>query len=227
LATANRKCHALLAFLISFNTDSVNIIASLSFIDTGSTLGNTLCDRPHSLVKRVINQKRTAMKLDSLKELYVDELKDLYSAENQLLKALPKMAKAATSAALKKGFEKHLEETKGQVKRLEQIFTALGESPKGKKCKAMEGLVEEGKELMEEDAEPEVMDAALIAAAQRVEHYEIAGYGCVRTYAGILGETKAEKLLQQTLDEEGKTDQALTKLAEKINIDAEDPDGEE
>jgi len=167
------------------------------------------------------------MKLDSLKELYVEELKDLYSAENQLLKALPKMAKAATSSALKKGFEKHLEETKGQVERLEQIFKALDESPKGKKCKAMEGLVEEGKEVMEEDAEPEVMDAALIAAAQRVEHYEIAGYGCVRTYAQLLGETQAAKLLQQTLDEEGKTDQALTKLAEKINVDAEDPVGEE
>ena len=167
------------------------------------------------------------MKIDSLKELYVEELKDLYSAENQLLKALPKMAKAATSPALKKGFEKHLEETKGQVERLEQIFKALDESPKGKKCKAMEGLVEEGKEVMEEDAEPEVMDAALIAAAQRVEHYEIAGYGCVRTYAQLLGETQAAKLLQQTLDEEGKTDQALTKLAEKINVDAEDPAGEE
>jgi ferritin-like metal-binding protein YciE len=167
------------------------------------------------------------MKLDSLKELYVDELKDLYSAENQLLKAIPKMAKAATSPALKKGFEKHLEETKGQVERLEQIFKALGESPKGKKCKAMEGLVEEGKEVMEEDAEPEVMDAALIAAAQRVEHYEIAGYGCVRTYAQLLGETQAAKLLQQTLDEEGKTDHALTKLAEKINVEAEDPDGED
>jgi ferritin-like metal-binding protein YciE len=167
------------------------------------------------------------MKLDSLKELYVAELKDLYSAENQLLKALPKMAKAATSSALKKGFEKHLEETKGQVERLEQIFNALDESPKGKKCKAMEGLVEEGKEVMEEDAEPEVMDAALIAAAQRVEHYEIAGYGCVRTYAQLLGETQAAKLLQQTLDEEGKTDQALTKLAEKINVEAEDPVGEE
>ena len=167
------------------------------------------------------------MKLDSLKELYVEELKDLYSAENQLLKALPKMAKAATSPALKKGFEKHLEETKGQVERLEQIFKALDESPKGKKCKAMEGLVEEGKEVMEEDAEPEVMDAALIASAQRVEHYEIAGYGCVRTYAQLLGETQAAKLLQQTLDEEGKTDQALTKLAEKINVDAEDPVGED
>ena len=114
------------------------------------------------------------MKLESLRELYVAELKDLYYAENQLLKALPMMAKAATAPALKKGFEKHLEETKGQVERLERIFKDLDESPKGTKCKAMEGLIEEGSELMEEDAEPEVMDAALIAAAQRVEHYDIA-----------------------------------------------------
>jgi ferritin-like metal-binding protein YciE len=161
------------------------------------------------------------MKLDSLKELYVDELKDLYSAENQLLKALPKMAKAATAAALRQGFEKHFKETKVQVERLETIFEALDESPKGKKCKAMEGLVEEGSEVIDEDMTPEVRDAALIAAAQRVEHYEMAGYGCVRTYAQLLGETKAMKLLQATLDEEGKTDHALTKLAEQINVDAE------
>ena len=134
------------------------------------------------------------------------------------------MAKAATSPALKKGFEKHLTETKGQVERLEKIFKDLDESPKGKKCKAMEGLVAEGSEVMEEDMEPEVMDAALIASAQRVEHYEIAGYGCVRTYAELLGETKAAKLLQQTLDEESKTDVALTKLAEKINVEADEPE---
>ncbi|MCE9605865.1 MAG: ferritin-like domain-containing protein [Planctomycetia bacterium] len=168
------------------------------------------------------------MQLSTLRELYIDELKDLYSAENQLLKALPKMAKAATSEPLKRGFEKHLEETKGQVERLETIFEALGKSPKGKKCKAMEGLVEESKELLEEDAEPEVLDAGLIAAAQRVEHYEMAGYGCVRTYAQLLGETAAAKLLQATLDEEGKTDKALTQLAEKINVDAEgDEESEE
>ena len=167
------------------------------------------------------------MKLDNLKELYVSELKDLYSAENQLLKALPKMSKAASSAALKQGFDKHLKETKVHVERLETIFEALGESPKGKKCKAMEGLVEEGSEVIEEDATDDVRDAALIAAAQRVEHYEMAGYGCVRTYAQLLGETKAMKLLQTTLDEEGKTDQALTKLAEKINVDAEDDSDEE
>ena len=156
--------------------------------------------------------------------MFVEELKDLYSAENQLLKALPKMAKAATSKALKAGFEKHLKQTEGHVARLEQVCESLGVSPKGKKCKAMEGLVEEGSEVIEEDAEPEVKDAALIAAAQRVEHYEIAGYGCVRTYAELLGNSKAAKLLQQTLDEEGDTDKSLTKLAESINVDAEEPE---
>lgn len=167
------------------------------------------------------------MKLSSLEDLFVAELKDLYSAETQLVKALPKMAKAATSKDLKAGFEKHLKQTKEHVTRLEQVFDSLDASPKGKKCKAMEGLVEEGADVIEEDAEPEVKDAALIAAAQRVEHYEIAGYGCVRTYAQLLGNTKAAKLLQQTLDEEGDTDKALTKLAESINVEAEDPAGAE
>ena len=119
---------------------------------------------------------------EGLRELYIDELKDLYSAENQLVKALPKMAKAAAAAELRQGFEKHLKQTQGQVQRLEKIFQALGESPKGKKCKGMEGLIEEGSEAMEEDYEGSVMDAALIGAAQRVEHYEIAGYGTVRTW---------------------------------------------
>jgi ferritin-like metal-binding protein YciE len=164
------------------------------------------------------------MQTSTLRELYIEELKDLYSAENQLLKALPKMAKAASSPALKQGFEKHLAETEGQVERLETIFEALGKSPKGKKCKAMEGLIEEAKELLEEDMDEDVLDAALIAAAQRVEHYEIAGYGCVRTYAGLLGETEAQDLLQETLDEEGATDKALTKLSEKINVEAENED---
>jgi ferritin-like metal-binding protein YciE len=162
------------------------------------------------------------MKLSSLEDLFVEELKDLYNAETQLLKALPKMAKAATSKQLKAGFEKHLKQTEGHVERLEQVFNDLEASPKGKKCKAMEGLVEEGAELIKEDAEPEVKDAALIAAAQRVEHYEIAGYGCVRTYAKLLGNSTAQKLLQQTLDEEGDTDKELTKLAESINVEAED-----
>lgn len=161
------------------------------------------------------------MKLDSLHDLYVDELKDLYNAENQLLKALPKMAKAATDPDLRKAFERHFKETEGQVTRLERIFKKLDTSPKGKKCKAMEGLIDEGKELMQEDADPSVMDAALIAAAQRVEHYEMAGYGCVRTYAQLLGYDDAAALLQKTLDEEGAADKKLTDLAETvINIEA-------
>jgi ferritin-like metal-binding protein YciE len=164
------------------------------------------------------------MKLSNLEDLLVEELKDLYNAEHQLLKAIPKMAKAANSKELKAGFEKHLKQTEGHVERLEQVFEDLGISPKGKKCKAMEGLVSEGAEVIKEDAEPEVKDAALIAAAQRVEHYEIAGYGCVRTYARLVGNNKAAKLLQQTLDEEGETDKALTKLAEKINVEAEESD---
>jgi ferritin-like metal-binding protein YciE len=168
-----------------------------------------------------------AMKLKSLEDLYVDQLKDLYNAENQLLKAIPKMAKAASSRELKTGFEKHLKQTEGHVSRLEQIFDELDSSPRGKKCKAMEGLIEEGAEVIKEDADPDVKDAALIAAAQRVEHYEIAGYGCVRTYAKLLGNDKAAKLLQQTLDEEGDTDKSLTKLAESINVDAENPTEEE
>ena len=152
-----------------------------------------------------------------LKELYVDELKDLYSAENQLVKALPKMAKAASSDQLRQGFEKHLEQTRGHVQRLQKIFQALGESPKGKKCKGMEGLIEEGSEAMEEDYEGSVMDAALIGAAQRVEHYEIAGYGSVRSMAETLGEDDHVSLLEQTLEEEKETDERLTELAEQIN----------
>jgi ferritin-like metal-binding protein YciE len=161
------------------------------------------------------------MKMEDLKDLFVDELKDIYSAENQITKALPKMAKTAKSPDLKKGFELHFEQTKGQIARLEQIFDELGESPKGKKCHGMEGLLEEGKELMGEDAEPEVMDAGLISAAQRVEHYEIAAYGTVKTYAELLGMSKAAKLLDETLKEEKDTDQKLTGLAGKINVQAE------
>lgn len=161
------------------------------------------------------------MELESLRELYVDELKDLYSAENQILKALPKMIKAATSKELKAGFQEHLEQTKEHVTRLEKIFKKLGTTPKGKKCKGMEGVIEDGKELMEEDAEPEVMDAGLIGAAQHVEHYEIAGYGCVRTYAELLGNDDDAQLLQKTLDEEKETDAKLTALAHGINVEAE------
>lgn len=167
------------------------------------------------------------MKLETLRDLYIEELKDLYSAESQLLKALPKMAKAATSAELQKAFEDHLAETEGQVERLETIFKELEEKPTGKTCQAMKGLVEEGKEVIEEDAEDDVRDAALIAAAQRVEHYEMAGYGCVRTYAQLLGYDKAAKLLQQTLDEEGAADKSLTKLSKQINIDAADEEEDE
>jgi len=161
------------------------------------------------------------MKLESLRDLFVDELKDLYNAENQLVKALPKMAKAASAPDLKRAFQSHLKETKSQVGRLKQIFTGLGLSPAGKTCKAMKGLVAEGSDMIKEDAEPEVKDAGLIAAAQRVEHYEMAGYGCVRTYAKLLGETKAATLLQQTLDEEGAADKKLTQLSSQINVEAE------
>ena len=165
------------------------------------------------------------MKLDSLETFYVEELRDLYNAEHQILKALPKMAKAASSPNLEKGFQEHLQQTKGQVDRLDQIFTALGKSSKGKKCKAMEGLLKEGAELLKADAEASVLDAALIAAAQRVEHYEMAGYGCVRTYAKLLGHNEATKLLQQTLDEEKRTDEKLTELAVgSINTEAIEPE---
>ena len=165
------------------------------------------------------------MGMETLEDLLVNELKDLYSAENQLLKAIPKMAKAASSSALQKGFEKHLKQTQGHVSRLETVFKELDAKPAGKKCKAMEGLIKEGADVIAEDADPDVKDAALIAAAQRVEHYEMAGYGCVRTYAKLLGYKKAANLLQQTLDEEGDTDKALTKLSEKINVAAEAPNG--
>lgn len=164
------------------------------------------------------------MKLKTLQDLYVDQLKDLYNAESQLLKALPKMAKAATEPKLSQAFTAHLEETKVHVERLTTIFTELEISPKGKTCKAMAGLLEEGAEAISEDADPSVRDAALIAAAQRVEHYEMAGYGCVRTYARLLGHDEAADLLQTTLDEEGSADRKLTKLAESvINAEAVSP----
>ena len=162
------------------------------------------------------------MSLNTLHELFVDEIKDLYSAENQLLKALPKMAKAATSPELKKAFEEHLEQTKTHVVRLEKVCEGLDVSPKGKKCAAMEGLIKEGGETIAAKGDPAVKDAALIAAAQRVEHYEMAGYGCVRTFAQTLGLKAEAKILQETLDEEGATDKHLTELAESvINADAE------
>lgn len=160
------------------------------------------------------------MKLATLQDLYVEELRDIYSAENQLLKALPKMAKTASCEKLKSAFQDHLAQTQTHVERLETIFKSLDESPKGKKCKGMEGLIAEGTEMIEEDADPDVKDAGLISAAQRAEHYEMAAYGCVRTYAKLLGDNSAAKLLQTTLDEEGDTDKKLTMLSEHINIDA-------
>jgi len=162
------------------------------------------------------------MKENLLKKLYVDELKDLYSAENQLVKALPKMAKAATTPELRAGFEAHLKQTQEHVTRLEKIFDALKESPKGKHCKGMEGLIEEGSDMIGEDLEPEELNAGLIAAAQHVEHYEMAGYGCVRTYAKLLGENEAASILEKTLNEEKQTDAKLTQLAEAINVEAMD-----
>jgi ferritin-like metal-binding protein YciE len=164
------------------------------------------------------------MKSNRLKHLYIEELKDLYSAENQLVKALPKMAEASTSADLRAGFEAHLAQTKEHAARLERIFKALGESPTGKKCKGMEGLIKEGAEMIEEDPAPEELDAGLISAAQRVEHYEIAGYGCVSTYAKLLGENQAESLLRETLEEERDTDKKLTQLSGHINVEAANSD---
>ena len=163
------------------------------------------------------------MHLEDLRDLYIDQLRDLYNAENQLLKALPKMAKAASNEDLSQSFLDHLEETKGHVDRLKEIFDKLGKKPNGKTCKAMQGLVEEGAEAIDEDADPQVKDAGLIAAAQRVEHYEMAGYGTVRSFAKLLGDTQAAKLLQQTLEEEGAADKKLTKLAESINVEATMP----
>ena len=161
------------------------------------------------------------MKLETLDNLFEDELKGLLSAEKQLVKALPKMAKAATSKKLRSGFEKHLEQTKGHVDRLETIFGQLGKTARAETCKAMEGLIMEGAELIEEDGDPTVKDAALIGAAQCVEHYEIAAYGTTRTLAEQLGHKDAVKLLQQTLDEEKATDAELTKLAtSEVNVQA-------
>ena len=154
------------------------------------------------------------MALNSMDELFLNELKDVYNAEKQLIAALPRMAKAAQAPELQQAITKHLRETEGHVKRLEQILRSLGEPLRGKKCKGMEGLIEEGKEILEEDGAPEVIDAAIISAAQRVEHYEIAAYGCLRAYAQLLGNTDADRLLQQTLAEEEATDKALTALGE-------------
>ncbi len=160
------------------------------------------------------------MELDTLHALYVEGLKDLYSAENQIIKALPKLHKGATNPAVKAAFEEHLEQTKEHAARLERICAELEVSPKGKHCKGMEGLVAEGAELLGEDADADVMDAGLISSAQHVEHYEMAGYGTVRTYAHLLGYEEHAALLQQTLDEEQATDLKLTEIAQSVNLDA-------
>jgi len=162
------------------------------------------------------------MEMQTLQDLYIDELKDLYNAETQILKALPKMIRAASHPQLKRAFTQHERQTRQHVKRLERICRNLGVNPKGKKCVGMEGVIKEGAELIQERPEPDVLDAGLIAAAQHVEHYEMAGYGCVRTYARLLGQEEHAALLQQTLDEEKDTDELLTSLAEaNINVEAE------
>jgi len=167
------------------------------------------------------------MQLQNLEDLLKEDLKDVLHAENQIVKALPKMIKKTSHAELKEAMSAHLEETKGHVERVEQVMELLGMPVRGKVCKAMQGIIEEGKEVMEEDAEDDVMDAALIGAAQKVEHYEIASYGCVCTYAEMLGYDEAHELLGQNLDEEETTDERLTALAESvINIEAEEGSGE-
>lgn len=161
------------------------------------------------------------MKVETLRELFVEELQDLYSAENQITQALPKLSKAADNQQLKQALDAHLKETKQQVERLEQIFEIMEESPEGKTCEGMKGLLKEGDQIIKASGEPEVIDAGIIAAAQRVEHYEISGYGTVRTYAELLGEDEAVRLLDETLKEEKAADQKLTKIASSINVEAQ------
>ncbi len=161
------------------------------------------------------------MSVDTIEKLFIAELKDLYSAENQITKALPKMVKAATSAELKKAFENHLRETEGQVERLMKICSVLGTNPKGKSCEGMKGVLNEGSSMLQEAEEGDLRDAGLISAAQRVEHFEMAAYGTVRAYAKILGQAEVEKLLEETLEEEKATNQKLTSIAQKVNVKAQ------
>ena len=160
------------------------------------------------------------MKVENLRELLIDELRDLYSAETQLTKALPKVAKTATDSELKKAIEHHLKETEGHVQRLEQIFEQIGEKPKGKTCEGMKGLIEEADERISDGGDPATMDAGLIADAQRVEHYEISAYGSARTFANLLGERQIVQLLEATLKEEKAADAKLSSIAEGINVEA-------
>lgn len=169
------------------------------------------------------------MSLHTLRDVFVEQLKDIYSAENQILKALPKLAKAASSPDLREGFEKHLEQTRTHVERLEQVMGTINETSKGKKCKGMEGLLEEGKETLEMkgEASPAALDAAMIADAQRVEHYEIAVYGTLCAYAKQLGMRDAMELLNQTLLEEERTDERLSEIAAQVNLEAAEAQPEE
>jgi ferritin-like metal-binding protein YciE len=181
-------------------------------------------DPPYAsdLITEKLNQQwRIQMTVDTLDSLFVSELKDLYSAENQITKALPKLIKAASSEDLRGAFEHHLKETQGHVQRLEKVFQILGSSPRGKTCNGMKGVLEEGAEVLDETAEGSVRDAALISAAQRVEHYEMAGYGTVRSYAEILGQSEISEILEETLEEERAADQKLTEISHKLNSEAQ------
>ncbi len=161
------------------------------------------------------------MKLESLKQLYTEQLRDLYDAENRIVDALPKMAGAAKHPELREAFNEHLDQTKGHTRRLEQVFEKLGEKASRQECEAMKGIIREGEQVLKAKGDSDALDAGLIAAAQRVEHYEMAGYGCARTYANTLGFSDQAELLQKTLDEEGETDHRLTRLAERVvNLDA-------
>jgi len=161
------------------------------------------------------------MKLETLHDLYVNELHDLYDAENQIVKALPKMIESSRSTELRNALSNHLEETRTQVRRLEQIFQMHGEDIKGEKCKGLRGIIDEGEDLIKHDDNLNVRDAAIIAAAQKVEHYEMAGYGTVRTWAEMMGHERAAQLLQETLNEEGEADKKLTSIARTLNAEAE------
>ncbi len=167
------------------------------------------------------------MALENLQDLFLEQLKDIYDAEQRITKALPKMAREATAEELSSAFEEHLSQTEEHVARLERVFRMVGESPSKHTCKAMVGLLEEGEEIMKEDAPESVMDAGLIAAAQKVEHYEMATYGCLRDWAQLLGLTEAANVLQETLDEEGETDKALTEIAQSLNVEALEGEDEE
>jgi ferritin-like metal-binding protein YciE len=188
-------------------------------------LVHSLLDCDRVFVTRT--SRRPTMSAENLRELLIEQMKDIYDAEQRITKALPKMVKAADSDELRQALEGHLRETQEQVRRLEQAFEIFDESPKRKECKAMVGLLAEGAELMDEDNPPDVMDASLIAAAQKVEHYEIATYGCLRTWADLLGEDEAVRLFQLTLDEEGDTDKKLTDIAQSLNVEAMAGESEE